>query len=136
MCLFPNYRFTLNYLHIHLKTLATTAQSTARRRLRSKTITKVEELSGPPTIRTKVIMMRRILFSLLVLSALGPVAAHGQSNTAYIDQIGNHNEVAVSQNGFGHWIKAYQDGIRNEIIVKQSGDRIGRRSLSRVSRIS
>jgi hypothetical protein len=67
-------------------------------------------------------MMRRILFSLLVLSALGPVAAHGESNAAYIDQIGNHNEVTVSQDGFGHSIKTYQDGTKNQIIAKQSGD--------------
>lgn len=66
--------------------------------------------------------MRRILFSLLVLSALGPVAAHAQSNAAYIEQIGNHNEVTVSQDGFGHWIKTYQDGTKNEIVAKQSGD--------------
>jgi hypothetical protein len=66
--------------------------------------------------------MRRILFSLLVLSAFGPVAAHGESNVAYVDQIGNHNEVTVSQDGFGHWINTYQNGTKNEIIAKQSGD--------------
>jgi hypothetical protein len=64
--------------------------------------------------------MRRILFSLLVLSAFGPVAAHGQSNTAYIDQIGNHNEVTVHQNGSGHYARTYQDGISNHIMLNQS----------------
>jgi hypothetical protein len=65
--------------------------------------------------------MRRILFSLLVLSALGPVAAHGQSNTAYIDQIGDSNTVSVHQNGSGHYAKTYQDGTSNYILLNQSG---------------
>jgi hypothetical protein len=68
-----------------------------------------------------MITMRRILFSLLVLSALGPVAAHGQSNTAYIDQIGDSNTVSVHQIGSDHHAKTYQDGTSNHILLNQSG---------------
>jgi hypothetical protein len=65
--------------------------------------------------------MRRILFSLLVLSALGPVAAHGESNVAYVDQIGSHNHMTVNQYGSQHYAKTYQQGDHNKMTVNQDG---------------
>ncbi|UEM03308.1 hypothetical protein JL100_027260 [Skermanella mucosa] len=65
--------------------------------------------------------MRKLLFSALILAALGSGPAIAGSSSAYIDQIGRDNAVSITQNGSNNFFETRQRGQRNETSLLQSG---------------